>query len=60
VGAFFLGGMVKVTTILKGGIEMENTHEYVKKLQENQKKQEKNKKHQGYDDPEKKLPNKQH
>jgi hypothetical protein len=38
---------------------MENTHEFVKKLQENQKKQEQNKKKQGFDDPEKKLPNKQ-
>lgn len=39
---------------------MESTHEFVKKLQENQKKQEKNKKHFGYDDPEKNLPNKKH
>ncbi|MGZ4160910.1 MAG: DUF4023 family protein [Neobacillus sp.] len=39
---------------------MENTHEFVEKLQENQKKQEKNKKRHGYDDPEKALPNKKH
>ena len=39
---------------------MENTHEFVEKLQENQKKQEQNKKRQGQNDPEKVLPNKQH
>lgn len=38
---------------------MENTHEFVEELKENQKKQEKNKKH-GKGHPEKKLPNKQH
>lgn len=39
---------------------MENTHEYVQKLAENQKKQEQNKKRHGHNDPEKVLPNKQH
>ena len=39
---------------------MENTHEFVEKLKENQKKQEQNKKRQGQNDPEKVLPNKQH
>lgn len=39
---------------------MENTHEYVEKLQENQKKQEQNKKRQGKGNPHKELPNKQH
>ena len=39
---------------------MENTHEFVQKLKENQKKQEQNKKTQGNNDPEKVLPNKQH
>jgi hypothetical protein len=39
---------------------MENTHEFVKNLQENQKKDEQNRKRQGNGHPEKKLPNKQH
>lgn len=38
---------------------MESTSQFVKKLNENQKKQEKNRKR-GHDDPEKVLPNKQH
>lgn len=39
---------------------MENTHEFVEKLHENQEKAERNKKTQGNGHPEKKLPNKQH
>jgi hypothetical protein len=39
---------------------MENTHEFVAKMNENKKKQEQNKKHQGDGNPGKKLPNKQH
>jgi hypothetical protein len=39
---------------------MESTREFVQKLAENQKKQERNKKRQGHGDPEKFLPNKQH
>jgi hypothetical protein len=39
---------------------MENTHEFVKNLQEKQKKDEKNRKGQGNGHPEGKLPNKQH
>jgi hypothetical protein len=52
--------MVKVTNRLKEGNTMENTHEFVQKLKENQKKQEQNKKRHGNNDPEKVLPNKQH
>lgn len=39
---------------------MENTHEFVKNLQEKQKKAEQNRERQGDGHPEKKLPNKQH
>ena len=39
---------------------MENTHDYVKKLEENQEKAEKNKKHQGQGNISEKLPNKKH
>jgi hypothetical protein len=60
VGACFQTAMVKVTNRLKEGISMENTHEFVQKLKENQKKQEQNKKRHGNNDPEKVLPNKQH
>ena len=37
---------------------MENTHDYVKKLHENQRKDMENKKHQGNENPSKKLPQK--
>jgi hypothetical protein len=52
----------KVTTshIKQEGTAMENTHEYVQKLHENQKKNEQNKKRQGKENPSDKLPNKQH
>jgi hypothetical protein len=43
-----------------GGIAVENTHEFVQKLKENQKKQEKNKRTQGSGHPERQLPQKQH
>jgi hypothetical protein len=39
---------------------MENTNEFINKLNENQKKQEKNKRTQGKGHPERQLPNKQH
>jgi hypothetical protein len=39
---------------------MESTHEFVQKLNERQKKDEKNRKHQGQGNPSSKLPNKQH
>lgn len=39
---------------------MESTHEFVEKLNENQKKAEKNKRVQGKNGPATKLPNKQH
>ncbi|WP_170006133.1 DUF4023 domain-containing protein [Bacillus fonticola] len=39
---------------------MESTNEFVKKVQDNQKKAEQNKKRQGSQDPSNKLPNKQH
>ncbi|MDF2669079.1 MAG: hypothetical protein K0R67_1385 [Paenibacillus sp.] len=39
---------------------MDNTHEYVEKLHENQKKAKKNKEHQGDGNPSKKLSSKQH
>lgn len=39
---------------------MESTHEFVQKLNEKQKKDEKNRKNQGKGHPEGKLPNKQH
>jgi Protein of unknown function (DUF4023) len=39
---------------------MENTHEFVQKLNEDKKKQEQNKKRNGNGHPEKKLPNGQH
>jgi hypothetical protein len=52
--------MVKVTTDShKEGLLMESTNEFVQKLAENQKKQEKNRKH-GNNDPESKLPNHKH
>jgi hypothetical protein len=39
---------------------MEDTHEFVEKIHEKQRKDELNKKHQGGGVPSKKLPNKQH
>jgi hypothetical protein len=39
---------------------MDNTHEYVEKLHEKQKKAEQNKKRQGKGHPEAQLPNKHH
>ncbi|WP_438348700.1 DUF4023 domain-containing protein [Paenibacillus sp. FA6] len=39
---------------------MDNTHEFVKKLQDTQAKDERNKEHQGKGAPSNKLPNKQH
>ncbi|WP_202967414.1 DUF4023 domain-containing protein [Paenibacillus beijingensis] len=39
---------------------MENTHDFVEKLQDTQKKAEQNKKHQGQGNPGQQLPNKQH
>ncbi|PKR84809.1 DUF4023 family protein [Heyndrickxia camelliae] len=39
---------------------MENTHEFIEKFQDTQKKQEKNKKKQGKGHPDKQLPNNQH
>lgn len=42
-----------------GGYDMENTHEYVEKLNENQKKADKNRK-KGSESSSFKLPNKQH
>jgi len=45
----------------KGGLDnMENTTEFVQKLNDNQEKQRKNKQGQATGHPEKKLPNKQH
>jgi hypothetical protein len=52
--------MVKVTTDShKEGMSMESTSQFVQKLAENQKKQEKNKKR-GNNDPESQKPNHQH
>jgi hypothetical protein len=52
--------MVKVTTDShKEGMSMESTIQFVQKLAENQKKQEKNKKR-GNNDPESQKPNHQH
>jgi Protein of unknown function (DUF4023) len=45
---------------MNGGICMENTHEFVEKLQDQQKKQEKNKKRQAKGNQSKKLPTKYH
>ncbi|UOE96230.1 MULTISPECIES: DUF4023 domain-containing protein [Bacillaceae] len=39
---------------------MENTHEFVEKIHEKQRKDEQNRKRQGDGKPSKKLPNKQH
>ena len=39
---------------------MESSEEFVKKTKEQQKKEEANKKRQGFGHPEKRLPNKQH
>ncbi|MCD7035683.1 DUF4023 domain-containing protein [Metabacillus sp. GX 13764] len=39
---------------------MDHTNEFVEKLKDNQKKDEKNKEHQGNGNPGKKLPNKTH
>ncbi|WP_082306774.1 DUF4023 domain-containing protein [Bacillus sp. FJAT-27245] len=39
---------------------MENTHQFVEKLHEKQKKDEQNKKRQGKGNPSEQLPNKQH
>jgi hypothetical protein len=39
---------------------MENTNEFVKKIKENQRKDEQNKKRQGDNNPSKVLPNKKH
>ena len=45
---------------VKGGISMDNTHEFVEKLQDQQKKQEKNEKRQAKGNQSKKLPTKYH
>ncbi|OCA83035.1 HemX protein [Bacillus sp. FJAT-27225] len=39
---------------------MENTHEFVEKIHEKQRKDEQNKKRQGKGNPSRQLPNKQH
>ncbi|RSK29081.1 DUF4023 domain-containing protein [Bacillus sp. HMF5848] len=39
---------------------MESTHEFVEKIHDTQKKDEKNREHQGKHNPNQKLPNKQH
>ncbi len=53
--------LVIVTEILfKEGTILENTHEFVEKLHDKQKKDEQNKKRQGNGNPSEKLPNKQH
>ncbi len=58
--AFFPMGMVKVTTDSnKEGLSMESTSQFVQRLAENQKKQEKNRKR-GNKHPESKLPNHKH
>ena len=44
----------------KGGISVDNTHEFVEKLQDQQKKQEKNEKRQAKGNQSKKLPTKYH
>lgn len=51
--------LVKVTRT-EGGINMDNTNEYVQKLNEQQKKQEQNKKRQGNGSPSEKLPTNRH
>ena len=45
---------------VKGGISVDNTHEFVEKLQDQQKKQEKNEKRQAKGNQSKKLPTKYH
>ncbi len=52
--------MVKVRPFTKGGVRMDSTNEFVKKVVEQQQKQKKNQKRQGKGHPEFKLPNKQH
>ena len=49
-----------IATITLGGVKMENTHEFVQKLNEKQKKDEKNRKRQGDGNPGGRLPNKSH
>ena len=44
----------------QGGLSMEDTNKFVQDLNENKKKQQKNKKSQGKGHPERQLPNKQH
>lgn len=46
--------------LIRREVKMENTNEFVTKLNDNQKKQEKNKKTHGKGHPERQLPNKQH
>jgi hypothetical protein len=53
----FYEGMVKVKT---RRCIMDNTHEFVEKLHERQRKDEQNKKRQGKGHPSARLPNKQH
>jgi hypothetical protein len=51
---------LSISVKVKGGISMDNTHEFVEKLQEQQKKQEKNKERQAKGNQSKKLPTKYH
>ena len=53
-------GKLTTSTPIKGGIHMDNTHEFVEKIQDQQKKQEQNKKRQGKGHPGDKLPNHKH
>lgn len=45
---------------LQGGNRLENTHEFVEKLHDTQKKDKENKEKQGKGHPDKQLPNNQH
>lgn len=47
-------------SFISGGTSMENTHEFVQKLHDKQRKDEQNRKRQGKENPSDKLPNKQH
>jgi len=55
-----ISGYSNCKVIKQGGHLMDDTHAFVEKVHENQKKAEKNKEHHGKSTPSQKLPNKQH
>lgn len=57
---FLLETVINEAVLIRREANMENTNEFVTKLNDNQKKQEKNKKTHGKGHPERQLPNKQH